>query len=207
MEPNLNNDIFDAIGVGHGTSGKVLQAVETFLLADNYIAAHTDEQGKTHDPVWPTLLHTGSGRRFCLVIHEIPSDTPPDEARIGESGQVTPTPGTFVPPEVAAEPPPPQILPTSAFATPQPSHDSIVTPSEDPRTGPDGEPGTAVFEQTQTQTSEEAANRPGEPIDATAPHTPQPPEPDSNVDLDFLARVKKHDERLKPGEPIPAPDA
>jgi hypothetical protein len=172
--PDLRNDIFDALGVGHGTSGKVLQAVETFLLADNFIPSHVDEQG-THDLVWPTLLHTGSGRRFEITVKEIHSDTPPEPARIGEGGEVTPTPGEFTPPELAAEPPPPERAPASEFKT--------LPPEED-------EPLTA---------------NPNEPIDATSPHQAQPAEPESNVDLDFLARVEKHDEQLKPGAPLPVP--
>lgn len=196
MEPDLRNDIFDALGVGHGTSGKVLQAVETFLLADNYIPSHQDEQGQEHDLVWPTLLHTGSGRRFEIQVYEIQSDTPAEPTRIGEQGAVTPTPGEFTPPEVAAEPPPPQPAPATEFK-PQAEIYSpeVVTPPPD------------VVEQNQTtleQTEDEP--RPDEPIPAPT-HQAQPEEPESNVDLDFLARVKEHDERLKPGEPLPAPDA
>lgn len=177
-QPDLRGDIYDALGIGHATAGKVLQSGETFILADNFIPAHIDDSNTTHDAVFPMLLHTGSGRRFKVLVTEVESDTPPDPARIGESGQVTPSPQSYTPPEVAAMEPVPEPLPASAFSTATPTTPDPSPVEEEP-----------VVEET-----------------IAAPiHQPQPEHPESNVDIDFMARVKEHDANLKPGAPIPPP--
>ena len=46
---DLRSNIADALRVGHGTAGTVLQGSEAYIIADTFVAAHVDDKQREHD--------------------------------------------------------------------------------------------------------------------------------------------------------------
>lgn len=198
MEPDLIGPIYDALLLGDGQAGRLIQGAESFVLADNYLPPQPaqDSIAATGTPaVLPTFLHIGSGRRFTLQVVELDPaqhNTPGDPTAAPEVQPVeTPQSGVEAGvPSVAA----PQ--PTPGLETPP------VPPTQEARGYPD-----VLLPQPEPEG--DAPLHEGRPSDAIqAPfHQPQPENPQSNVPPDFELKVAERDAQLKPGAPLPAPDA
>lgn len=195
MEPDLIGPIYDALLLGDGNAGRLIQGAESFVLADNFIPPSYPEDGSVVPATLPTMLHIGSGRRFTLQVVELDPaqhNTPGDPTAVPEVQPVeTPQSGVEAGvPSVAAQ------QPTPGLETPP------VPPTQEARGYPD-----VLLPQPEPE--EDAPLHGGRPSDAIqAPfHQPQPENPQSNVPPDFELKVAERDAQIQPGAPLPAPDA
>lgn len=195
VEPDITPAVYDGLGIGHGTAGRLLDGPEQFILADHYVPAHDDVLEQR-----PVFLHVGSGRRFTINVEEIPSDTPGDPLAAPEVQPVeTPQSGVGAgAPSFAAPEPQDHPLPDPHAATPFPD---ILQPTPE-------EAATATLRTAEPADDEvivPEGSRPSDPIAAPV-HLPQPEKPQSNVPPDFELKVAERDKQLKPGVPIPPPN-
>lgn len=194
---NLIPSVYDGLGIGYGTAGRMIDSGEQFLLADGYQAgSEGNDQQEATPEVLPVFLHVGTGRRFAITVHEIASDTPGDPSLQPETARQEGPPAEEARPLEATSVP--ALFTRQAPAEPAPTTPTVadIPPAQPTSPGGQGDPGAET---------QEGSNRP-EPLQSIA-HEPQPEAPESNVPPEFTLNVAAHDAAIKPGEPLPTPPA